>query len=187
MAVEIERKFLVKNEQWRVAVEQEWQVVQGYLATTGTLTFSPGETSKAVTVNVLGDLLVEANETFFVNLTAPTGATLADGQGLGTILNDDLPSLRISDLSKAEGQRGTSAFGFTVTLTPAPTAGTVTVRYATADGTALAGSDYTAATGTLTFGVGQTTKTVTVNVTGDTQVEADETFFVNLSAPTGAT
>ena len=152
-----------------------------YTAASGTLTFAPGQTSKTVTVNVTGDTAVEPNETFVVNLSAPSGATLFDGQGLGTILNDDGPVLRINDVSKAEGNAGTSAAVFTVTLTPAST-GTVTVNYATANGTALAGSDYTAASGTLTFAPGQTSKTVTVNVTGDTVAEPNETFVVNLSA-----
>jgi hypothetical protein len=63
----------------------------------------------------------------------------------------------------------------------------VTVKYATANGTALAGSDYTAASGTLTFAPGQTSQTVTVNVMGNTTVEPNETFAVNLSAASGAT
>ena len=75
---------------------------------------------------------------------------------------------------------------FTVTLSPS-SAQTVTVQFATADGTALAGSDYLATSGSLTFNPGETTKTITVRVKGDTVVEANETFFVNLSAPTNAT
>ena len=151
------------------------------------LTFIPGETSKTVTVNVIGDTIPEPNETFFVNLSSPSGATLFDGQGLGTILNDDGPVLRINDVSKAEGNSGTTAFSFTVTLSPA-SASEVKVNYATANGTATtAGSDYAAAKGTLTFAPGETSKPVTVNVTGDTNQEANETFYVNLSSATGAT
>ena len=120
-----------------------------------------------MTVNGTGDTTVEPNETFAVNLSAPSGATLFDWQGVGTILNDDGPVLRISDVSQAEGHAGTTAFPFTVTLSPAST-GPVTVKYATANGTALAGSDYTATSGTLTFTPGQTSKTVTVNGLGDT-------------------
>jgi len=151
------------------------------------LTFNPGETTKTLTVNVLGDTVVEQNEAFFINLSAPTGATLFDSQGKGTILNDDGPILMINDVSKAEGNSGNTAYTFTVTLSPAST-GTVTVKYATANNSAVAGSDYTAiAPTTLTFNPGQTTKTLTVNVLGDTVVEQNEAFFVNLSAPTGAT
>jgi hypothetical protein len=157
-----------------------------YAPASGTLTFTPGQTSQTVTVNVIGDTIPEPNETFFVNLSTPSGATLFDGQGLGTILNDDGPVLRINDLSKAEGNSGTTAYAFTVTLSPA-SAGTVTVNYATANGTAAAGSDYTATKGALTFTASQTSQTVTVNVTGDTNLEANETFFVNLSSASGAT
>ena len=158
-----------------------------YTAASGTLTFVPGETSKMVTVNVIGDTIPEPNETFFVNLSSPSGATLFDGQGLGTILNDDGPVLRINDVSTAEGNSGTTAFTFTVTLSPA-SAGTVTVNYATANGTAtVAGGDYVAKVGTLTFAPGQTSQTVTVHVIGDTNKEASETFFVNLNSPSGAT
>ena len=112
------------------------------------LTFAPGQTSQTVTVNVTGDTVQEANETFFVNLSSPSGATLFDGQGLGTILNDDGPVLRINDVSKAEGNNGVTPFTFTVSLSPA-SAGTVTVNYATANGTATAGSDYAAVSGYL--------------------------------------
>ena len=98
----------------------------------------PGQTSKTVAVKVNGDKIKESNETFVVNLSAPTGATLADGQGLGTLLNDDGPVLRITDVSKIEGNTRTSPAIFAVTLTPAST-GTVTLKYATANGTALTG------------------------------------------------
>jgi len=151
------------------------------------LTFSPGQTSQPVTVQVLGDTNREANETFFVNLTAPSGATLADGQGQGTLLNDDGPRLKINDVRKAEGNSGTGAFTFTVTLSPASTR-TVTVKYATANGTARADSDYLAIPATLlTFSPGQTSKPVTVQVLGNTIREANETFVVKLSAADGAT
>ena len=91
-----------------------------YVAEVGTLTFAPGQTSKTLTVNVIGDTNQEANETFFVNLSSPVGATLLDGQGLGTILNDDGPVLTINDVSKAEGNSGTTAFTFTVSSRPRP-------------------------------------------------------------------
>ena len=95
--------------------------------------------------------------------------------------------LKINNVSKAEGNSGTTAYTFTITLSPAST-GTVKVKYATANGTARAGSDYTAIPATLlTFSPGQTSMKVTVKVTGDTTREANETFFVNLSAAKGAT
>ncbi|AWM39736.1 Extracellular serine protease precursor [Gemmata obscuriglobus] len=96
-----------------------------------------------------------------------------------------LPVLSVTGASVAEGNSGTTALTFTVTLS-APSLQTVTVAYATADGTATAGTDYTAASGTLTFAPGETTKTVTVLVTGDTAAEADETFRLVLSSPVAA-
>jgi hypothetical protein len=94
--------------------------------------------------------------------------------------------LSINNVSASEGNGGTTAFTFTVTLSSARVS-TVTVNYATQNGTAIAGTDYVAASGTLTFTQGVTSRTITVNVNGNTTVESDKTFFVNLSAPTNAT
>ncbi|HEV7609807.1 MAG TPA: Calx-beta domain-containing protein [Steroidobacteraceae bacterium] len=163
-----------------------------YAAANGTLTFAAGQTTKTVAVSVNGDATVEPNETFVVNLSAAAGATIADAQGQGTIVNDDiappppLPTLSVNDVSVNEGNAGTSAASFTVTLSAAA-ASAVTVSYATADGTAAAATDYASANGTLTFAAGETTKTVAVTVNGDATVEASETFVLNLSAPAGAT
>ncbi|MCA2572629.1 MAG: VCBS repeat-containing protein, partial [Microcystis sp. M42BS1] len=153
---------------------------------TTTLTFNPGETSKTITVAVNGDNQVELNETFFLNLSNLQGngsnVTLADNQGQGTINNDDSASIAISDVTITEGNSGTTNAVFTVTLSnPVDTA--ITLNYATADGTATtADNDYTAINLTpLTFNAGETSKTITVAVNGDTKVESNETFFVNLS------
>jgi uncharacterized repeat protein (TIGR01451 family) len=138
---------------------------------------------------VNGDLLDETNETFFVNLSNAANAAILDPQGVGTITdNDPTPSLSINDLPNiAEGNTGNSTVNFTVTLSAA-SGQTVTVNYATADGTATtANNDYTAASGTLTFNPGDTTKNVPVTIKGDTVNETDETFFVNLTSPTNAT
>ena len=152
-----------------------------YLATSGTLTFAPGETTKQVTVLVNGDPLDEANETYFLNLSNAANATIADGQGLGTITNDDgQPSLSVNDVTVTEGNTGTTDATFTVTLAPA-SGQSVTVDYATADGTATAPADYAATSGTLTFAPGQTTRTVTVPVAGDLLDELDETYTLNLT------
>ncbi len=156
-----------------------------YQAVSGTLTFAKGQTSKSILVPVIGDRLGEPNETFFVNLSGAKKATIADGQGVVTIVDDDT-RINISDVSRVEGNSGTTEFKFTVTLAVASTA-TVTVNYATANGTATAGSDYVARTGTLTIPAGQTSGTITVLVNGDRLGESDETFFVNLSSPTNAT
>ena len=117
----------------------------------------------------------------------PQGAAFDKGSFEGTITcGGPVPALSINSVSAAEGNAGTSAFTFTVTLSAA-SATPVTVQFATADGTATAGSDYTAASGTLTFAPGVTSQPVVVNVTGDTMVEGNETFVVNLSNPSGAT
>ena len=138
----------------------------------------------SVTVN--GDTLYEAHETFTVTLSAPVNAT-SRAPGTGTITNDDgAPTLSINDMAVTEGNSGTTAAGFTVSLS-AVSAQTVTVAYATANGTATtADADYVTASGTVTFTPGQTTRPVNVTVNGDTKYEANETFTVNLSAPVNA-
>ncbi len=158
-----------------------------YTATTATLVFQPGETSKTFSVPVLGDTIDEADETFAVNLTNPVNVTFADAQGQGTITDDDAPpTLMIDDVTVTEGNSGTANAIFNVTMSAASEQ-TVTVDYATQDNSATAGSDYVAASGKLTFATGETAKTVTVAVNGDTTDEADEQFFVNLANPTNAT
>jgi len=159
-----------------------------YVGTTGTVTFNAGETSKTITVVVNGDTINEPDETFFVNLSNPVNATIADGQGLGTIINDDdtsLPSVAINDVSIGEGNSGTTNAVFTVNLSAA-SGQMVTVTYSTANGTATAGSDYVATSGTLIFNPGETTKSLTVMINGDTFSEPNETFFVNLTSATNS-
>jgi hypothetical protein len=158
-----------------------------YVATNGILTFAPGTTNQTVSVTVLGDSINESNEVFFLNLSNPTNSLISDGQGVGTINNDDLlPGLSINDVSVAEGNSGTTNAVFTVSLSPA-SGQTVTVNFASADGSALAGSDYSAASGNLSFAPGVTTRTITVPVNGDVLNEANETFLVNLSGAVNAT
>ena len=160
-----------------------------YTAVSGTLTFAPGETSKTISVAVAGDTINEPDETFVVNLSNPSNATIADGQGQATILNDDPPppSLAIGDVTVNEGNSGVTSAVFSVTLSSASSQ-TVTVNYASADGSAkVATKDYVAVSGTLTFAPGQTTGTIVVSITGDRKREKDETFFVNLSSPSNAT
>ncbi len=152
-----------------------------YQATSGTLTFNPGELTKPLPVLIYGDRLAEANERFSVNLSNATNATILDAQGLGTIVDDE-PRISIGDVSRNEGNTGQTAFAFTVQLTAAYDVA-VTVNYATAGGSATAGSDFQATSGTLTIPAGQTTGTITVLVNGDRLAEPNETFFVNLSAP----
>ena len=98
---------------------------------------------------------------------------------------DGLQGLVIDDVTRLEGNSGATGFGFTVTLA-SPLGAPVTVDFGTSDGTATAGSDYLAASGTLTFAPGETTKPVVVGVLGDMVFEADETFFVTLSNAVGS-
>ncbi len=153
-----------------------------YTAISGTLTFNPGEAEKYISVDVTGDTDDEPDETFSVRLSSADAVDLLDAEATGTIVdNDGLPALSIGDQSILEGSAGSSAMQFLVTLSPSA-ASTVTVDYATADGSARAGNDYTSASGTLTFNPGQTEKYISVDVTGDVVDEgAGETFSVHLS------
>ncbi|MBM7789208.1 choice-of-anchor P family protein [Tenggerimyces flavus] len=160
-----------------------------FVATSGEVTFAPGAISQQIVVPVVGDTAVEPDETFTVNLSAATGATIADGQGVGTIVDDDRelqPALSVGDVSVDEGDTGTTAATFAVRLDRVAT-GPVSVGYETADGSAVAPGDYTDSAGQVTIPAGSTSATFNVPVVGDTAVEPDETFTVNLSAATGAT
>ena len=153
------------------------------------LTFAPGETSKTVTVEILGDRTDEPDETVIVQLGTPTNANLesANRRGTGTITDDDLAWLRTGPVSVAEGDSGSTNLNFTITLSD-PAGEAVTVAYAdTGRGTATSGTDYTAlAAGTLTIAQGTTTGTIAVEVTGDTVTERHETVVLALSNPTNA-
>ena len=163
-----------------------------YTADAGTITFAPGVTTQTLHVGIIGDTIVEPNETFTVTLSAPSGLTIARGTAVGTITNDDVavvvtpPTVSVADASVSEGNSGTSNLAFTATLSKASTTA-VTVNYATSNGTATAGQDFTAGSGTITFAPGVVAQTVTVAVIGDTTVEPIETFTVTLSSPSGAT
>ena len=150
------------------------------------ITFAPGQTSKTVRVEIVGDLTDEPTETFSVMLATPTNATIGDGTATGTILDNDQRALSISDASVAEGASGTQQLVFTLSI-PSAAQQDITVLYNTANGTALAGTDYTAKSGSVTIPAGQTSVQVQIDVTGDAMVESDETLFVNLTTPTNAT
>ena len=155
-----------------------------YKSASGELRFEPGETTQTVTVETLADELAEDTEQFTVELSAPLGATVADGVGEGTISDDDdAPELSIDDVpAVSEGETAE----FTVRLS-ATSGRAVTVSYRTVDGTAVAGSDYKSASGELLFEPGETTQTVTVETLADELAEDTEQFTVELSAPLGAT
>jgi large repetitive protein len=158
-----------------------------YVTASGSRTFAAGETGKTVGITVNGDTLDEDDETFTVTLSGPTNATIADGSGLGTITDDDAaPTLSIGDATVTEGDAGTSTATFAISLSSASSK-TVSVDWGTNAGTATAGTDYVTTSGSRTFAPGDTSKTVTITVDGDTLDEDDETFTVTLSGPTNAT
>ncbi len=152
-----------------------------YTAASGTLTFATAETTKTVNVTTTQDSNYENNETLNVNLSAATGgATISDSQGVGTINNNDsAPSFSVNSVSVTEG----GTLSFTVTKVGS-TALSHNVSYATTDGSAIAGSDYTTASGVLTFTSGQTSKNVSVVTSSDSSYENNETVNLNLSSAT---
>ena len=159
-----------------------------YEAVTGaTLTFAAGESEKTFTVTVNGDDIGEGDETIEIVLSGATGgAEISTATGTGTIVDNDIPRFSIDSPSVAEGDSGTAALTFTVTLDPLAER-QVTVAYAdSGNGTATSGDDYAAVTGaTLTFAGGESEKTFTVTVNGDETVELDETVEIGLSGATG--
>jgi hypothetical protein len=158
-----------------------------YNAASGTLNFAAADASKTVSVTVNGDAKYENDELFSVKLTGASGATIGDDIADGTVVNDDAaPSLSIDDVSKLEGDSGTTAFVFTITRTGQTALGS-TVLVQTQDGTASDLTDYQLYSDTVTFQPSDTSKQVTVLVNGDTAVEPDETFSVKLSNPQLAT
>ena len=158
-----------------------------------TLVIPAGDTSGTITVSVTGDTTVESDETLTLTLSNPTGATLGAAVATGTINNDDsappaLPTVSITNSSIIEGRSGTTNLSFTVTLSAASESD-VDVDFATSDnspaeGSATAGSDYTAGSGTVTIPAASTSAVIRVSVLGDANVESDETFTVTLASTT---
>ena len=153
-------------------------------------TIPAGQTSYTLNLVIFGDTVVETDESFEVRLENVSGATVAKGVGIGTILNDDAgagPTLSIGDQWVTEGNAGSKSASFVVQLSQ-PAATDVSFSVASANGTASAGTDYTAINlSNQVIPAGQLRKTVTVAIAGDTATERDETFLLNLSSVTGAT
>ncbi|MCF6325342.1 MAG: hypothetical protein L3J89_13655 [Gammaproteobacteria bacterium] len=166
---------------------------EDYVSKNGTLSFVPGETSKTVTVDVMGDTIPEQDETFSLTLSNPDNADLDNNvDGVATIVDDDtaitlpvIPVLQIGNISVSESDSSTTAAAFSITLSSI-SSNTVTVDYTTSDGTAIASEDYVSKNGTLSFAPGETSKTVMVDVIGDVITEFDETFQLILSKPVNA-
>jgi hypothetical protein len=154
-----------------------------YEAASGTLVFAPGDTApRQVVVATIDDGVDEATERFLlvVDASGAVGNPPGPLSFASIIDNDPAPTVSIGDVTVQEGNAGTTQALFTVSLSEA-SGQVVTVGYATADGTALAGSDYAAAMGTITFAPGETTKQIVVDVAGDLHPEAHEIFTVTLS------
>ena len=161
---------------------------------TGTVNFADGEISKTIIVGVAGDTVFEPSESFSVTLSNPTGGTsFTDDTGAGTIQNDDAApagTLSIDDVSHAEGDSGATSFTFTVSRTGG-SAGAVTADFVISApggaGNADSGDFVPASvfSGTVSFADGEISKTITIDVQGDTSFEPNETFTVTLSNATG--
>jgi len=151
-------------------------------AVSGRLVFAPGTTEQTVNVRIIGDRLDEADERFFIRLQNLSNAESGNIFHV-TILDDDsTPTISVSDTSVVEGNAGTTNAVFNLTLSAA-SGRTARIRFEAVPGTATAGEDFTAASGLVTFLPGETTKMAHIAVVGDTLVEPDESFIVNLGSP----
>ena len=160
-----------------------------FLSRTGKLKFAGGHRTTKIAITVVGDTLDESNETFFFRLSSPVGATLADGEGKGTITDNDVPPLVSSaaTVNVPEGNSGDTPFASIDVTLSAPSGRQVSVEYTTVGGSATEGSDYELAVGTLAFAPGQTIGSIVVQVLGDDAIEGDETFDVDIANPVNAT
>jgi chitinase len=158
-----------------------------FASTTGTLSFAAGQSTADIHVPVFGDAIVESDERFSVRMFEANGVTLSDDRGFATILDDDDPVVRpvlaVDDVVVTESNEQTFA-EFTLRLSQA-TSQSVRISVQTVDGTATVNGDYEHRAVTLTFAPGQTTKTVSIPITGDTEHEETETFTLRLSDGSG--
>jgi len=154
-----------------------------YIPTSGWVTFGPFDTERTVHVSVIGDTLYEGNEYFFVDTSSGGAGDEGGGQKVTIVDDDPAPVVSVSGTTVSEN--GGSA-RFDVSLS-APSGAPTTVAYSTADGSATAGSDYVATSGTLTFAPGETSKSVSVDLVNDAVHEDAESFSLALSSPVGAT
>ena len=158
-----------------------------YTAASGTLTFAAGQSSLTFTVPIQNDPLDEPNETVMLSLSSPGGGAVLGGTTSATltIVDDDVPGGPFGfSLAAYSAGEGSGSAVIAVTRTGSTTSAGA-VSFATADGTAIAGADYTASSGMLTFGPGEKSKTFSVAISDDTAGEDDETVNLVLSAPFG--
>ncbi len=189
-SVTVKYRFLTGGGFGTITTDELYNVDQGEVFT---LTFAAGETSKTVQFYVPNDSADEVDEFFTLELFDPTNAQLAgnakvlraigvgqDNDGAGTNL-----AVFVGSPLVVEGNSGSTVARFEIRLS-APAASNLTLNYATIDGSAVAGSDYTAKSGSVTILAGQTSAFVDVNVTGDTAREGLETFFLRVTPPASA-
>lgn len=157
-----------------------------YAPASGMVSFPPNITTQIIEVPITSDAIAENPEVFFVNLSNAVNGVISDGQGVGTIIDGTGPVITIDNVVVGESASGTRNAIFTVHLSAASQA-PVYVNYATADGTALAGSDYEARSGQLTIPAGAVVGSIAVPIDSDSITEANETFFLNLGSPANAT
>ena len=176
-------------------VEVDWVAKDGtatladsdFQAASGRASFPPGTTTVSVDVPVVGDLKLEANETFTVDLSNPLFGVIADAQGQGTILDDDaVPRMSIDDVRIVEGNAGSSTAKFTVTLSNPSGVGHGVLEHLRRK-RQRGRRRLCAASGSVSFPPGSLSQLVGVTVNGETLVEPDETFHVDLKSPVGAT
>jgi hypothetical protein len=160
-----------------------------YSLTPGTLIFAPGDTTKSITFTVNNDTIREPNSLITLQLLNPTGAVLGSIPYHGyTIVDDDgaatVPFVGFAATTSSVGEGAGNALIQVSLSSPATTA--LSIDYATANGTAIAGSDYTSTSGTLTFAVGESVKTISIPIIDDTDIESTlETLNITLSNPIG--
>ena len=172
-----------------VPIAVDWETEAGsaeadvdYTEASGTLTFAPGDTEETITVDLIDDEILEQLETFTVRLSGTDDAlvTLGTSSSIGGIIDRDAATITFAEETTVEEDAGT----VTLTLTASgPSTTAYTIDYDTEDGTAVAGTDYTAASGTVRFRALQTERTITITVLEDTVEEEPEYFTVRLDDP----
>jgi len=172
-------------------VSVAWKTTNGsaksgsdYAAGSGTVTFPAGSTLRTIAVTIHGDTAVETKEVFYIDLSAPLGATIADARAVGSIKNDDGAGTIVFSAWKYQRTENGGNAKITATRSGGLVGG-MTVRYSTANGIASAGTDYTATSGTLTFGAGVESASFQVPITNDARDEVNETVNLSLSTPAG--
>jgi Tol biopolymer transport system component len=159
-----------------------------YTAMSGTFQFAAGDTFKLISIPIVNDSINESTETADVAVSNPTGAVVLGTRTNASLLifdNDAKPSISVGDLALLEGNSGMTRVVLSIGLSN-PSSSSVTVSYATSDGTADSVSDYTGASGQLTFAPGELSKNLVLAIKGDITEEANETFFLNITNSTNA-